>query len=1013
MKRVVNLFAFLSLVSLSPFPLSATDAPPPVIEQIFSSGSQKSLRFTPYPGAQAYTFFSATNPTGPFTINTNFVLAPYLTGYTLITNTTTNGPVVVTITNLAYEWRLTNFTAPSAFFRLGVTPVNSNVVSGANVLNRLAYGPTPDDLEIYGTNAQAYIDQQLNMNGIPETMDNFTIESSNAIPSDPTTNWVYVTVTATVSGSTGNGTNLFLFMTAPGDVYIDDLMLVEGTNAGVGPNLLLNGDFEAPLAAPWVLSGTVASAGTATAGTVAHGGSSSLHLTSTAAGSTTANNLKYGFSPALVNGTKVTLSYWYLTSATSSKLRIQFLSTGTMVSSGGGLPTPPTWTYVKATGTASATSRLYMYLTAAGDCYVDDMKLVAGPDAEVGANLLANGDFESTTSPWVLAARYVTNTAISADIAHSGSGSLHLIGTSGGSGTTGASMYQNITPSLVNGQTYTLSYWYLPTAPGNSFKANLDGSGLLSTPDTDVSGLYRRLNTGAARLADYRAWFCLHAVTSQRQLFEILSQFWENHFVTQQSKTVDYLTGKGYDSTTAGIVATDWEAREMINWRNAMLDPSCTFYDLLKISAESKAMIVYLDTVDSKGNGNNIANENYARELLELFTFGVDNGYDQNDIIILSRAWTGWSVDVVDAPNANDPFAPISVTYTPNSNSTAKANTVGVWALHFNTGNHGTNRGALFGGKTVPARFGPPWAGTPYQLTIPPRTGTAGMQDGYDVLTHLANQPFTSEYLSVKLCRLFVHDDFPNPNTTDPASYGYTFYDYTNPNRTAEAELVHQCMLAWENSSPKGNLRAVLATIFNSDLFRSHTAAAQKVKTPLEFVASSVRALRSVNPDGSATASTDGYSFATPLNNMGQMLLFDRDAPDGYPESGPNWISAGTLVERLRYVQAYCMTNGSANRADAGNNLCDPVKLLKKKVTAGSWNDATAVANYFLGLLYPAEGAANLDLYRAAAVKFLNTKDDGVTTENFSGLNNTSITYDNRVRSLVAMLFTLQRFQEQ
>jgi hypothetical protein len=263
------------------------------------------------------------------------------------------------------------------------------------------------------------------------------------------------------------------------------------------------------------------------------------------------------------------------------------------------------------------------------------------------------------------------------------------------------------------------------------------------------------------------------------------------------------------------------------------------------------------------------------------------------------------------------------------------------------------------------------------------------------------------------LCRLFVHDDFPNPNTIDPTSDDYKFYDYTDPNRSAEAELVHQCMLAWENSTPKGNLRAVLGTIFNSDLFRSHTAAAQKVKTPLEYVASSVRALRSVNANGTATASTDGYSFATPLNNMGQMLLFDRAAPDGYPEFGPNWISAGTLVERLRYVQAYCMTNGSLNRADAGANLCDPVGLLKKKRPAGEWNDATAVANYFLGILYPGEGAANLDLYRAAAIKFLNTKDDGVTPENFSGLGNTSIPYDNRVRSLVAMLFTLQRFQEQ
>ena len=56
----------------------------------------------------------------------------------------------------------------------------------------------------------------------------------------------------------------------------------------------------------------------------------------------------------------------------------------------------------------------------------------------------------------------------------------------------------------------------------------------------------------------------------------------------------------------AGVIAAGWEYREMTKWRNAMLNPNCTFYDLLKISAESPAMIVYLDTVNSKGSGNNV-----------------------------------------------------------------------------------------------------------------------------------------------------------------------------------------------------------------------------------------------------------------------------------------------------------------------------------------------------------------------------------------------------------------------
>jgi hypothetical protein len=222
-------------------------------------------------------------------------------------------------------------------------------------------------------------------------------------------------------------------------------------------------------------------------------------------------------------------------------------------------------------------------------------------------------------------------------------------------------------------------------------------------------------------------------------------------------------------------------------------------------------------------------------------------------------------------------------------------------------------------------------------------------------------------------------------------------------------------MLAWENSTPKGNIRAVLNTIFNSDLFRSHTAAAQKIKTPLEFVISSVRALRSVNPDGSATATADGYAFASPLARMGGMNLFDRDAPDGYAEDAAPWISAGTLVERIRFVQSLCIAFGSTghNSGDAGNNVCNPVALLKNKLPAGSWDNAGAVADYFLNLLYPAEGTANLALYRTAAINFLNTGDNGSTASDFSTLGNTTTPYDTRVRGMVAMLMTSARFQEQ
>ena len=147
------------------------------------------------------------------------------------------------------------------------------------------------------------------------------------------------------------------------------------------------------------------------------------------------------------------------------------------------------------------------------------------------------------------------------------------------------------------------------------------------------------------------------------------------------------------------------------------------------------------------------------------------------------------------------------------------------------------------------------------------------------------------------------------------------------------------------------------------------------------------------------------------------MMLFDRDAPDGYPEAGPPWISAGTLAERIRFVQTTLMATNDSAKGDGisgGNfNHTDPVGLLKKKLAPANYNDAGAVADYFLSIIYPGEGKANLDSLRTIAISFLNTADDGVTASPFSGLANTSTGYDTRVRGMVSMLMTSPRFQEQ
>ncbi len=548
-----------------------------------------------------------------------------------------------------------------------------------------------------------------------------------------------------------------------------------------------------------------------------------------------------------------------------------------------------------------------------------------------------------------------------------------------------------------------------------------------------------------ANISDFRAWHVLRAVGARRQLLEILLQFFENHFVTEYTKSKNYFAGKYDDGNLENALATQAEYLENDRWRAALLNPACTFYDLLKISAESPAMIIYLDTVSSRGDGSRIANENYARELMELFSMGVDNGYDQTDITVMSRAWTGWTLELFDPADAFNPFATKTTNQVANVNTNFPAddyrNLVGVWARRYRTDWHNSTTKTVFTNKYVPARFGAPWTGNTYgtniipglyQLVVPGRSGTNGIQEGYEVIQHLANLPFTAEYMSIKLCRLFVHDDFPNPNNDITQTNEYEFYNYAGGNLSPEAELVRACMLTWETNSPKGQVWKVLDTIFKSDLFCGYGASQQKTKTPLEFVVSGVRALRSStngsNLAGSFTAYTDGYAVPTPLQRMGNMLLFDRDAPDGYPENGPPWINASTLAERVRWAQSFCIVSGQSGHNgsqggtgnDAQNSVCDPVGLLKVNLGAASWTNAPAVVDFFLSKLYPGIGAGNLQFARQTAINFLNdgSADTSATYRGapFAGLptnNGNTDPYSERVRGMVGSLLALPRFQEQ
>jgi uncharacterized protein (DUF1800 family) len=261
----------------------------------------------------------------------------------------------------------------------------------------------------------------------------------------------------------------------------------------------------------------------------------------------------------------------------------------------------------------------------------------------------------------------------------------------------------------------------------------------------------------------------VRAVESRRQLQEVLVDFWFNHF--------NVFDGKGEERWMVG--AYEREAiRPHVFGR---------FRDLLGATARHPAMLFYLDnwTSTREGLGGHGLNENYARELMELHTLGVDGGYTQEDVREVARCFTGWSiVPPRGAKAATGPAAklePGTFVFRPRAHDPAEKRVLG---------------------------------------TVIPAGG--GREDGEKVLDLLAANPATARFVAENLCRRFVSDDPP-------------------------AALVDRIAAIFRTTD--GDLRSVYAAIFSSPEFWSDETFRAKTKTPLELAASAVRALRgSVDP---------------------------------------------------------------------------------------------------------------------------------------------------------------------
>src|SRR3954468_401079 len=239
---MAGLFAAVSFHSA----VFASDPPPPQITNLISSNAQKTAVWTPYPAAQQYNLQAAGAVNGAFS----------------------NAPGAIT----GNSWRGTN-NGPYRFYHLAVTPMSSNDLLNANLLNRIAYGPSPDDLErLAAIGPQAYINEQLAPESVVENLDAYVPPYINPATPFPNTNWTFNSVTGAFSDQAASaqfGTNtLYLYLTKAGNLFIDNVQVhalvtsyttnwtfitngsVITTNTTVSnfviytSNLITNGDFE-------------------------------------------------------------------------------------------------------------------------------------------------------------------------------------------------------------------------------------------------------------------------------------------------------------------------------------------------------------------------------------------------------------------------------------------------------------------------------------------------------------------------------------------------------------------------------------------------------------------------------------------------------------------------------------------------------------------------------------------------------------------------------------------------
>lgn len=289
----------------------------------------------------------------------------------------------------------------------------------------------------------------------------------------------------------------------------------------------------------------------------------------------------------------------------------------------------------------------------------------------------------------------------------------------------------------------------------------------------------------------------------------------------------------------------------------------------------------------------------------------------------------------------------------------------GLWTFRFNPNQHDTNSKTLF-------------RGTQYEIKVPGgRTGIDGLKDAVDIVDSFVNHPSTMEFICLKLINKFVSDEI---------TLG-SYKDGTAPEELRQ--LLDAAIQAWRSTTPAGNIKTVLSTILSANapegLFWTRKAYRAKVKTAVEFINSTARAL-GVDVTGTALPGQ---------NDALGMHLFTRDEPDGWSELGADWIDTGTMLARVQFAQAISSDRLEGIRWNfaawrAANNI----------------TTAESIIDYFDKLLFQGKMSTG---NRELLLKFVTTDDNGAPL----ALDPTRAGYEARVRELVSLILSMPQWHFQ